>query len=120
MSGMTSRTAAATVAMGLLLTGAFGGLVVGIPLVASSAARTSFVPLAILAYGLASLAGAIGVSRPTRWALPLVVLTQGLAVGALLYTFAAVAQEGALLAVAAIAGGALIATVINHVVPFAR
>ncbi len=120
MSGMTSRSTAATVAMGLLLTGAFGGLVVGIPLMASSAARTSLVPLAILAYGLCSLAGAIGVSRPTRWALPLVVLSQGLAAGGLLYTFASIAQEGALLAVAAIAGGALIATVLDRMVPFSR
>jgi hypothetical protein len=117
---MTSRSAAATIAMGLLLTAALGGLVVGIPLLASSVARTSLVPLAILAYGLASLAGAIGVSRPTRWALPLVVLSQGVAVGALLSTFATIAREGSLLAVAAVAGGALVATVADNLVPSSR
>ena len=103
----------AQAALILLLVCAFGGLVVGGTLLMTPAATTSWVPITFFGYGLASLAGAIGVWRMQGWALPVVVVFQGLAAAGLLYASATYAEDWSLLVVAALAGGAAALTVID-------
>lgn len=103
----------AQAAMVLLVVCALGGLTVGGTLLASPAATTSWVPITFFAYGAASLLGAIGVWRLRRWALPVVVVSQGLAAAGLLYAHLTFAQDWSLLVVAALAGGAAVLTAID-------
>ena len=103
----------AQAALILLIVCAMGGLSVGGMLLPTPAAASSWVPITFFAYGLASLAGAIGVWRVRRWALPVVVVFQGLAAAGLLYANATFAADWSLLVVAALAGGAAVLTVID-------
>jgi hypothetical protein len=109
------RSGYAQAALILLLVCAFGGLTVGGMLLLIPAALTSWVPITFFAYGLASLAGAIGVWRMQGWALPVVVVFQGLAAAGLLYANATYAEDWSLLVVAALAVGAAALTVIDAV-----
>jgi uncharacterized membrane protein (DUF2068 family) len=99
---------------GILLSAcAFGGLSVGGMLLASPAGTTSWVPVTFFGYGVASLLGAIGVWRVRQWALPVVVVSQGLAAAGLLYANATFAEDWSLLVVAALAGGIAVLTVVD-------
>ena len=103
----------AQAALILLILCAFGGLTVGGMLLLTPAALTSWVPITFFGYGLASLAGAIGVWRDRPWALPVVVIFQGLAAAGLLYANATFAGDWSLVVVAALAGGAALLIVID-------
>jgi transcriptional regulator with XRE-family HTH domain len=101
--------------MVLLAIATFGGLSVGIPLVfalltvpgfAGSGPTVALVPVIALVYGLASLAGAIGILRRAPRAIPFVVASQGVVVVGLLAIYVQV-PDWSLLVVAAISGGAL-------------
>ena len=113
---MTRRSRYALAAVVLLAIAAFGGLSVGWPLVyaqltipalADEELGASLIPVVALAYGLVSLAGAVGIWRRSRWATPLVVGSQGFVALALLAVYAG-NPDPSLLVVAAIAGGAAI------------
>ena len=109
------RSGFAQAALALLILCGLGGLSVGGMLLASPAATTSWVPITFFGYGVASVVGAIGVWRVRSWALPVVVLFQGLAAAGLLYANATFAEDWSLLVVAALAGGAVLLTVIDAV-----
>jgi uncharacterized membrane protein (DUF2068 family) len=106
------------IAVVLLAVAAFGGLSVGVPLVyaqltipevADQELGVSLVPAIALAYGLLSLAGAMGLWRRARWAAPFVIASQGIVALALLAIYVA-NPDWSLLVVAGIAGGAALAT----------
>jgi hypothetical protein len=103
------------VAIVLLAIAAFGGLSVGVPLVfalltvpgfAASGPTVAVVPVIALVYGLASLAGAVGILRRWSRAIPFVVVSQGIVVLGLLTVYVQV-PDWSLLVVAAISGGAV-------------
>ena len=94
---MTRRSRYALAAVVLLAIAAFGGLSVGWPLVyaqltipelADEELGVSLIPVVALAYGLVSLAGAVGIWRRSRWATPLVVASQGFVALALFVIYA--------------------------------
>jgi uncharacterized membrane protein (DUF2068 family) len=116
---MARRSQLSKTAIVLLAIAAFGGLSVGVPLVyaqltipalADQDLGVSVIPIIALIYGLLSLAGAVGLWRRRRWAMPLVVVSQGIVALALLGVYVS-NRDWSLLAVAVIAGGAAICAI---------
>jgi len=113
----------AVAAILLLSVAAFGGLSVGIPLVVAQVASLTspepgqsfgWVPGAAFAYGLVSLAAAVGMLLHWPKRTLLAVAPQGFVALALVAVFAAIAAEPALLAVAAISGGAALCAIADR------
>jgi uncharacterized membrane protein (DUF2068 family) len=112
-----SRAVIRTIAIALLAIPAFGATFVGASLVwaqvtqpasADPTFAVSPVPAGILAYGLVSLMGAVGVWLDYGWVKPVVVVSQGLLAVGLLAFSVLVAADWSVLIVAAIAGGAAV------------
>ena len=114
---MGQRSPFVLAAVALLVTAAFGGLSVGVPLtfalvtdstIAALGPETGIVPIVALVYGAASLVGAVGVWLGRPWSTVVVVVPQGLVTVALLAVYLLAAADWSLLAVAAISGGAAV------------
>ena len=116
------RSPFALAAFGLLFIAAFGSLSVGIPFAIAQLTdpavnglgpEISVVPAIAIAYGLLSIAGAIGILLRWRRTTAFVVGTQGPVALGLLGVYVLAARDWSLLIVAAISGGAALLVLAN-------
>ena len=74
-SPVPSRTRAEWIAIGLLVMEGIPGITVGISLAPAIAAGGLLLVVGILAYGVASLVGAVGILVGRRWGWPIAIAT---------------------------------------------